>query len=99
MVRTASRDRAVPDEADLLDTDVPAAVLCMVCGRTDCTGCSPPDRARLGATPWEKQEGSAWRRLWLTARLATVDGEAFFGALPDGSVTAALGFAFSCEVL
>jgi hypothetical protein len=34
-----------------------------------------------------------------TARLATVDGEAFFGALPDGSVAAALRFALSCELL
>jgi hypothetical protein len=99
MVRTALRERGVPEEAELPDTDVPAAVLCMVCGRTDCTGCAPPALPRLGATPWEKGEGPAWRRLWLTARLATMDGEAFFGGLPDGSVSAALWFAFACEML
>ncbi len=40
-----------------------------------------------------------WRRLWQTAHLATMDGEAFFGGLPDGSVSAALAFAISCEML
>jgi hypothetical protein len=99
MVRTAFREHTVPEDADAPDADVPAAVLCMVCGRTDCVGCVPPDRARLAATPWEKREGPAWKRLWATARLATVDGEAFFGSLEDGSVSAALAFAFTCEML
>src|SRR6201999_4147336 len=67
------------------------------CGRSDCIGCVPEERAE-SATPWEAR-GPLLRRLWQTARLATVEGEAFFGALPDGSVFAAFGFAFFCEVL
>lgn len=40
---------------------------------------------------------SPLRRLWRTAVLATVDGEAFFGELGDGSLGAAFGFALLCE--
>lgn len=72
----------------------------MLCGRTDCAGCMPPDGAARGAgTPWEEGRGSPWGRLWQTARLATIEGEAFFGSLEEGSVSAALGFAVACELL
>jgi hypothetical protein len=81
------------------DADVPAAVFCMICGRSDCAGCTAPERPSLARTPWEEAKLPVWRRLWQTARLATMDGEAFFGGLGDGSVSAALGFALSCELL
>lgn len=38
-------------------------------------------------------------RLWSTARLTTVDGEAFFAALPEGGVAPALSFALLCELM
>jgi hypothetical protein len=99
MPLVAGRARTAPDDADLPDTDVPAAVLCMACGRMDCAGCVTSERAPIVSTPWEANDRPVWHRLRETAHLATVDGEAFFGTLPDGSVTAAFGFALSCELL
>jgi hypothetical protein len=82
------------------DGEVPAFVFCAICGRADCAGCLDQEKtAPLGSTPWETAGTPLWRRLWPTARLATVDGEAFFGGLPDGSVASALGFAFACETI
>jgi hypothetical protein len=81
------------------DADVPATVLCTICGRTDCVGCTAPERPSTPGTPWEERRLPVWRRLWQTARLATMEGESFFGGLGDGSVPAALGFALSCELL
>src|ERR1041385_383260 len=88
-----------PDSRD--DADVPAAGLCAVCGRVDCAGCPVEDgRERAStATPWEERHVPPFRRLWRTALLATVDGEAFFGELRDGSLVAAFRFALLCELL
>jgi hypothetical protein len=98
LVALSSEQDAREDALD--DRDVPAAVLCTICGRADCAGCTPPERPAPGTgTPWEDRGGPAWARLWQTARLATVDGEAFFGRLEEGSVPAALGFAVTCELL
>jgi hypothetical protein len=81
------------------DTDVPAAVLCAVCGRSDCAGCPDVEGKRPATgTPWEQNDVPRLRRLWSTAILATIDGESFFGELGDGSVGAALGFALLCEL-
>ena len=89
-------ETGVPED----DADVPAAVLCAYCGRADCGGCVKAERtAREGETPWEARELPFWRRLIGTAHLATADGEAFFGGLRDGSVSDALYFALSCELL
>ncbi|HEX4340314.1 MAG TPA: hypothetical protein VH062_30610 [Polyangiaceae bacterium] len=96
MTRTAGLALPALDDGDL--RDFPAAIICVTCGRTDCVGCTAPER-RPAATPWESSGAPVWRRLWQTARLATVDGETFFAALQDGSVASALGFAFSCEML
>lgn len=82
------------------DTDVPAAVVCAACGRPDCAGChvvEAANRPRAG-TPWEQQSAPPLRRLWRTAILATVDGEAFFGELGEGSVAQAFLFALLCEL-
>jgi hypothetical protein len=96
MTRTVGLSGAALDDCDLCD--FPPAVICVMCGRNDCTGCVAPIR-REAMTPWEAGGEPVLRRLWQTARLATVDGEAFFGGLPDGSVFSALGFALSCEML
>jgi len=96
----AITERSAPSSRAPDDVDVPAAVLCAVCGKTDCAGCAVPDEVRPATgTPWEHRATPMWRRLWQTAELATLDGEAFFGGLGDGSVGAAFGFAFSCELL
>lgn len=93
------RDRgASADGGDaFFDRDVPAAVVCTVCGLSDCIGCERTAPSLARRTPWEAPSGSALERLWSTARVATVDGEAFFGALPQGNLGAALGFAAVCE--
>jgi hypothetical protein len=92
-----SRDEG-PESQD--DIDVPALVFCAICGRADCAGCLDKERAQpLESTPWETAGTPVWRRLWPTARLATVDGETFFGGLSDGSVAPALRFAFACETV
>ncbi|HVU03011.1 MAG TPA: hypothetical protein VHC69_33895 [Polyangiaceae bacterium] len=96
MTRTVGLAGTHLEDCDL--RDFPPAIICVTCGRTDCLGCVAPAR-REAATPWEAGGEPVLRRLWKTARLATVDGEAFFGGLPDGSVFSALGFALSCEML
>lgn len=96
----ARQDRGSrPDGGDpFLDGEVPAAVVCTVCGLSDCAGCERTVPSLGGRTPWEAPTGSAFGKLWSTARVATVDGEAFFGALPQGNLGAALGFAAVCEL-
>jgi hypothetical protein len=86
--------------ADLID--VPAAVVCLVCGELDCTGCEDRDLSRSGIVAivaWERTGIPAMTRLWATARSTTRDAEAFFELLPDGPVMPALRFAAICELL
>ena len=86
--------------AELLD--VPAAVVCLVCGEADCTGCEDRDLSRSGIVAivaWERTGIPALTRLWATARSTTRDAEAFFELLPDGPVMPALRFAAICELL
>jgi hypothetical protein len=82
--------------------DVPAAVVCALCGDPGCPGCAFEATTRSGIVaiiPWERPGGSLLGRLWATARSSTKDAEAFFGALPDGPVAPALGFALLTELL
>jgi hypothetical protein len=82
--------------------DVPAAVVCLVCGEVDCTGCEDRDLSRSGivaVVAWERTGLPALTRLWATARSTTRDAEAFFELLPDGPVMPALRFAALCELL
>lgn len=82
--------------------DVPAAVVCLVCGELDCTGCESRDQSRSGIVAivaWERPATPALTRLWATARSTTRDAEAFFELLPDGPVMPALRFAALCELL
>ncbi|MDB4937708.1 MAG: hypothetical protein JWP87_4680, partial [Labilithrix sp.] len=86
--------------SDLLD--VPAAVVCLVCGELDCTGCEDRDLSRSGIVAivaWERPAMPALTRLWATARSTTRDAESFFELLPDGPVMPALRFAAICELL
>lgn len=92
-----SRDRM---SSELLD--VPAAVVCLVCGEADCTGCDAEDLSRSGIVAiiaWERPGSSAWARLWATARSTTRDAESFFELLPDGPIMPALRFAALSELV
>ncbi|CAN5791485.1 hypothetical protein BH11MYX4_BH11MYX4_43580 [soil metagenome] len=82
--------------------DVPAAVVCLVCGEVDCAGCEERDQSRSGIVAivaWERPGLPALMRLWSTARSTTRDAEGFFELLPDGPVLPALRFAAICELL
>ena len=82
--------------------DVPAAVVCLVCGELDCTGCEDRDLSRSGIVAivaWERPAMPALTRLWATARSTTRDAESFFELLPDGPVLPAFRFAAICELL
>lgn len=82
--------------------DVPAAVVCLVCGELDCTGCEDRDLSRSGIVAivaWERPMMPAFTRLWSTARSTTRDADSFFELLPDGPVLPALRFAAICELL
>src|SRR3990172_6279760 len=50
--------------------DVPAAVVCLVCGEADCTGCEDRDLSRSGIVAivaWERPGLPPLTRLWSTA--------------------------------
>jgi hypothetical protein len=90
-VAPASRD-------DLLD--VPATVVCAVCGNADCLGCVE-ERSRSGVISiiaWERP-GSTLQRLWSTAKASTMTSEAFFETLPEGPIGPALRFAVVSELV
>jgi hypothetical protein len=91
-------DRESPS-SELLD--VPAAVVCALCGDVDCAGCEN-EQSRSGIVAivaWERAQAPALARLWSTARSTTRDAEGFFELLPDGPIMPALRFAALCEVL
>jgi hypothetical protein len=79
--------------------DVPATVVCAMCGDPDCPGCAE-ERSRSGIVAivaWER-EGRLFSRMWSTAHAATINAEAFFESLPDGPVAPALRFAAVSEL-
>lgn len=96
----ARKLRALPDDAEL---EVPAAILCATCGRSDCAGCAPEladtdaGSGIVAIVPWERP-GGAWTRLFATANATTRGAAPFFGALPDGPVAPALRFAVFAEM-
>ncbi|MCC6217137.1 MAG: hypothetical protein IT376_19920 [Polyangiaceae bacterium] len=102
MARHPAQARPLEDEAGLDLVEVPAAVVCAVCGRPDCVGCATDETTHpsgiVAIVPWERPTGGWLGRLWSTSRLATVNGEAFFAALPEGDVAPALAFAVAAEL-
>ena len=89
------------EREELADAEVPAAVVCAHCGDADCPGCFH-EQTRSGVVavvPWERPGGSAWARLWATARATTLDAEKFFELLPDGPVAPAFKFAVISETI
>jgi hypothetical protein len=99
--RARARDY-VRDEESLDVFEVPAAVVCAICGQPDCAGCSPAgedDSGVVTIVPWERPGGGAWMRLWATARASTQGAESFFASLPDGEIRPAVRFAILAETL
>lgn len=95
-------ERVASDAVDGDVFDVPAAVLCAICGQADCSGCMPADEGTSGVVaivPWERPGAGTWSRLWSTALATTQGAEAFFGAIPDGPLPPAMRFAILCEML
>jgi hypothetical protein len=101
-VRAALRDDV--DEGTFELSDVPAAVVCAVCGQPDCAGCMPLDERTnasgvVAILPWERA-GLAWpRRLWATARLMTLSHRELCSTLPEGELVAPFTFAVVAELL
>jgi len=94
-----AKARAEADE--LVDSEVPAAVVCAHCGDADCPGCLH-EQTRSGVVavvPWERPGSPALARLWATARATTLDAERFFESLPDGPIAPALRFAVLSELV
>lgn len=89
-------------EEDLFDqVDVPAAVVCALCGLADCPGCAN-ELSRSGVVAmvaWERPGAPLFSRLWGTARATTFDAERFFESMPDGPIAPAFRFAVVCELL
>jgi hypothetical protein len=96
-----NRSKAPVERDDLVDTDVPAAVVCAHCGDADCGGCRN-EQTRSGVVAivaWERPGAPAIARLWATARATTFESDRFFESLPDGPIAPALRFAFASELL
>jgi hypothetical protein len=96
---TAPKARVEGDE--LVDSEVPAAVVCAHCGDADCPGCLH-ENTRSGVVavvPWERPGAGAMTRLWATARATTFDADRFFATMPDGPIVPALRFAVASELI
>jgi hypothetical protein len=99
--RKANEPGSQAETEELVDADVPAAVVCAQCGDADCPGCLR-ENTRSGVVavvPWERPGASSLVRLWTTARATTIEADRFFEALPDGPLLPALRFAVVSEVL
>jgi hypothetical protein len=96
---TAAKARADVDE--LVDSEVPAAVVCAFCGDADCPGCRAEitKSGVVAIVAWERPGAPALSRLWITARATTFECERFFETMPDGPIGPALRFAVLSELL
>lgn len=82
----------------VIDGGVPPVVMCTVCGRTDCPGCSAPEQTpQLSPIlPWESP-GNTGERLWNMALASSLSPLRTFGELPDGPLAPAMVFALIAE--
>jgi hypothetical protein len=100
----AARDKAAKALAEvdeLVDSDVPAAVVCARCGNADCPGClnALMRSGFVAVVPWERPGIPLLVRLWTTAAATTLEAEPFFESLPDGPMAPALRFAIVSELV
>ena len=89
----------IDDAVDSLD--VPAAVVCAVCGRGDCLGCLEERTGASGViaiVPWERAHPAWASRFYATVQATTRGAEGFFCALPAGSISPAFRFAVLAEI-
>jgi hypothetical protein len=89
------------DADELVDSEVPAAVVCARCGQAECSGCLF-EQMRSGVmaiVPWERPGAPLFMRLWSTARATARDPERFFESMPDGPLGPPLRFAVLCELI
>src|SRR5579862_284294 len=96
-----NRSKAPVERDDLVDSEVPAAVVCAHCGDADCPGCRN-EQTRSGVVAivaWERPGAPSLVRLWATARATTFEADRFFESLPDGPIAPALRFAFTSEMI
>jgi hypothetical protein len=102
-MRLARNQRAEreADSDELLDMDVPAAVVCARCGQAECPGCLFEQTLSgvMAIVPWERPGAGLMSRLWATARATVRDPERFFESLPDGPLAPALRFALLSELI
>ena len=89
------------DEEAVDSIDVPAAVVCALCGRGDCPGCIEDERTGasgvIAIIPWERPQSPWQTRFFATVQATTRGAEGFFCAMPDGAVSPALRFAVLAE--
>lgn len=94
---------STPQDQDdeLVDAEVPAAVVCARCGNAECSGCFQDGTLSgvIAVVPWERPGGASLGRLWATARATTFDADRFFESLPDGPLGPALRFAVLSETM
>src|SRR5258708_13806270 len=79
------RPRLDLDE-EAVDSDVPAAVVCLTCGRGDCPGCHEERTGASGViaiVPWERPQLAWPSRFFATVQATTLGAEGFFRPLPD----------------
>src|SRR5271166_6260041 len=98
---SSARDRARTVDEELVDSDVPATVVCAHCGDADCPGClhEQTKSGVVAVIPWERPGASMPARLWATARATVLDADRFFEAMPDGPILPALAFAATSELV
>jgi len=89
------------EDDDLVDAEVPAAVVCARCGNAECSGCAQDGTLSgvIAVVPWERPGGANLGRLWATARATTFDADRFFESLPDGPLAPAVRFAVVSEMM
>lgn len=99
----ATRRAPEKSDPDSLDwADVPAAVVCAFCGKPDCPGCLVVDEPThasgvVAIVPWERPGLARFKRLWSTARLATLSHQDLFASLPEGGLRQPFEFAVLAE--
>lgn len=95
------QSRPADEDDELVDADVPAAVLCARCGNAECSGCVQDGTLSgvIAVVPWERPGGPSLGRLWATAWATTFDADRFFESLPDGPLGPALRFAVLSEMI